>query len=66
MQHLHCNYNQNPFNDRNDFKTLVLMYLNNIGPSSPAIMLSLYTSARIGLRSSRDSTEAERAQKCYY
>ena len=50
-----------PIKDRIHFKILLFVFkcLNNIGPSYLASMLSLYTSARIGLRSSKDSTRLQ-------
>ena len=50
-----------PIKDRIHFKILLFVFkcLNNIGPSYLASMLSLYTSARTGLRSSKDSTRLQ-------
>ena len=48
-----------PIKDRIHFKILLFKCLNNNGPSYFASMLSLYTSARIGLRSSKDSTRLQ-------
>ena len=50
-----------PIKDRIHFKILLFVFkcFNNIGPSYLASILSLYTSARIGLRSSKDSTRLQ-------